>query len=120
MATSAMPLPFVEPATAYTDRREPSRLGRKLQQHLVLSPSEREALDRWLGRSVRRVRDRTPLVEEGAPASNIHIIIDGWACRYRTAHDGRRQVVAILVPGRRVRLQQLRHAADGLVNRGDR
>lgn len=99
MATSALTLPFADAGSIMIDTREPSRLGRKLDRHLALSAAERDALDRWLGRSVRLVRDRTPLVEEGAPPSDMHIVVDGWACRYRSAGVRGRQVVSILLPG---------------------
>lgn len=99
MATSALTMPFAETNPALLAAGAPSRLGLKLRHHLSLSASECEALDRWLGRSVRRVRDRTTLIEEGAPPSDIHIVIDGWACRSRRTADGRRQVVAFHLPG---------------------
>ncbi len=99
MATSALSLPFAEAGSILIDPRDPSRLGRKLGRHLALSAAERDALDRWLGRSVRLVRDRTTLVEEGAPPSEMHIVVDGWACRYRSVAGGGRQVVSILLPG---------------------
>ena len=39
------------------------------------------------------------LVDEGQPAPALCFLADGWACRYVTTPDGRRQVSRILLPG---------------------
>lgn len=74
-------------------------LGRKLSRHARLSPSEHQALARWLGRSLRTVREGVPLIERGAAPAEINIVIDGWAARYRVAPNGRRQILAFHLPG---------------------
>ena len=42
---------------------------------------------------------RADLVPEGGGTDRLHVVLDGWACRYRTLDDGRRQFPALLVPG---------------------
>lgn len=86
----------VEPGSSIGDL---DRLGRKLGRHTRLSSVEHEALARWLGRSLRIVRDGVPLVEHGASPSEINIVVDGWAARYRTAPNGRRHILAFHLPG---------------------
>ncbi len=38
-------------------------------------------------------------MREGDKPAHIHLILDGWACRYKSLPDGRRQTVALLIPG---------------------
>src|SRR5688500_18025528 len=42
---------------------------------------------------------RTDLIEEGDRPSLVHVVLDGFACRYKTLEDGGRQILAWLVPG---------------------
>lgn len=42
---------------------------------------------------------RADLVTEGQGTDHLHVIIDGWACRYRLLPNGGRQFPALLVPG---------------------
>lgn len=74
-------------------------LGRKLARHARLSPAEHQALARWLGRSLRTVREGVPLIERGAAPAEINVVIEGWAARYRIAPNGRRQILAFHLPG---------------------
>ena len=39
------------------------------------------------------------LVPEGHGTDRLHVVLDGWACRYRVLDDGRRQFPALLLPG---------------------
>ena len=39
------------------------------------------------------------LQSEGDPPQVLHIVLDGLACRYKILPDGRRQILAFLVPG---------------------
>jgi CRP-like cAMP-binding protein len=73
-------------------------LIRKLENFVLLSSDEKNALtnafsgERWLA-------PRTNLVVQGEPAQRVYVILEGFACRYRLQHDGRRQIVALLLPG---------------------
>jgi CRP-like cAMP-binding protein len=42
---------------------------------------------------------RADRVPEGDGTDRLHVVLDGWACRYRMPGDGRRQFPALLVPG---------------------
>ena len=39
------------------------------------------------------------IVREGGGTDSIHLVVEGWCCRYRLLADGRRQFPAILLPG---------------------
>ncbi|WP_170841897.1 Crp/Fnr family transcriptional regulator [Sphingomonas gellani] len=47
----------------------------------------------------RSVRARVELIAQGTRTQRLHVLIDGWACRYRLLADGRRQITELLLPG---------------------
>jgi CRP-like cAMP-binding protein len=57
------------------------------------------AIDRISRRGTREVGARRDLIREGDPPRVVNLILDGWACRYKTLPDGRRQIVSLFVPG---------------------
>jgi CRP-like cAMP-binding protein len=61
-----------------------------------------EADSARLKEAVRRARlvpARRDICLEGEPITMTSIIVSGWACRTRLLSDGRRQVMAFLLPG---------------------
>jgi len=73
-------------------------LVRKLESFEELTDADREALRALIPR-VRQVRPRTDLIREGDVPDNVHLILSGYACRYKVLPDGQRQIMAIFVPG---------------------
>ncbi len=51
------------------------------------------------------------IMAEGEPAQYIYTLLSGWAFRYKTLADGRRQIMNVLLPGDLVGLQA--HLLDG-------
>jgi CRP-like cAMP-binding protein len=47
----------------------------------------------------RTVEPRRDLIREGEGPNSLYLVLDGWACHYRTLEDGRRQIVDFAVPG---------------------
>lgn len=47
----------------------------------------------------RRVNAKTDLVREGDHLDRLHVVLDGWACRFKLLPDGRRQITSVLLPG---------------------
>lgn len=74
-------------------------LLRKLERFTKLSADDREALDRLASQRVRRRRQREDIIHEGDKPDHVNLILEGWACRYKMLADGRRQILAFLVPG---------------------
>jgi CRP-like cAMP-binding protein len=70
----------------------------KLQAFTRLSPDDVAALQR-LSRNVRTIEARRDLVREGEAPVQVHLILKGWACRYKSLPDGKRQIVSLLIPG---------------------
>ena len=75
-----------------------SSLGRKLEHYIRLSDDDRRVLVS-LGERAKRVGARDDIIREGDRPRDAHLIISGWACRYKALEDGRRQIVDFLVPG---------------------
>jgi CRP-like cAMP-binding protein len=71
----------------------------KLEQFTRLSPEDKQVLaDAARGR-VRQRGARENVIREGDIPTNMNLILEGWACRYKTLEDGRRQITAFFVPG---------------------
>lgn len=52
-----------------------------------------------LCQDVRTVPARRDILTEGERPDDVHVILEGWAARYKTLSDGSRQIVAFLIPG---------------------
>ena len=70
----------------------------KLEAFTRLSADDRAALEQ-LARNSKIVEPRRDLISEGDKPRHVHLVIDGWACRYKTLPDGKRQIVSLFVPG---------------------
>jgi CRP-like cAMP-binding protein len=70
----------------------------KLEVIASLSEEDRHVL--WdLCRDVREVRARHDILSDGERPDHVHIILSGWAARYKMLPDGSRQITAFLIPG---------------------
>jgi CRP-like cAMP-binding protein len=76
-----------------------SHLVRKLEQFVRLSPADRAMLTRSAAERVRTFGSRVDIVREGDKPKDVHLILSGWACRYKQLEDGRRQIVSFFLPG---------------------
>jgi CRP-like cAMP-binding protein len=74
-------------------------LIRKLEQFVRLSPDDRAILMRASSERVRRFGPRVDITREGDKPRDVHLILAGWACRYKQLEDGRRQIVSFFLPG---------------------
>ncbi len=62
-------------------------------------PAERM---RWEASLVRHARDyarNDDIVREGAVPEKLHVVLAGWAQRYKQLEDGRRQILGFILPG---------------------
>lgn len=75
-----------------------SPVASKLEAFTRLSSDDRAALAQ-VTRNVRFVEARRDLISEGDRPRFVHLVLDGWGCRYKTLPDGKRQIVSIFVPG---------------------
>ena len=76
----------------------PNPLIRKLEVADGLTDEDRTVLERLCARSQEIGADRD-LTREGDRPENVHLVLDGFACRYKMLPDGKRQIMAVLLPG---------------------
>jgi CRP-like cAMP-binding protein len=70
----------------------------KLEYGARLTDEDRAVLQH-LTYKTRRVARHADISPEGERPENVHLVMEGFACRYKTLRDGRRQITALLVPG---------------------
>ncbi|HEY0311151.1 MAG TPA: Crp/Fnr family transcriptional regulator [Allosphingosinicella sp.] len=70
----------------------------KLESFATLAAADRAALAD-LGRYARDLGARRNVIREGDRPDHVHLILDGWAARYKLLPDGTRQITAFLIPG---------------------
>ena len=73
-------------------------LLRKLANFTALSEQESGAVEECC-KDVREVGAREDVIAQGDRPAGVKLLLEGFACRYKTLEDGRRQIVAYFVPG---------------------
>lgn len=73
-------------------------LIRKLAIAESFTDEDRAVLARMC-RPTRRIAAGSDIIRAGDPPSDVHLVLDGFAYRYKTLPDGGRQIVAVLAPG---------------------
>jgi CRP-like cAMP-binding protein len=76
----------------------PVSLARKLAHFIQLSEIEEHVL-RSMPAHLRHVEARCDIVAEGDWPAELSLITEGFACRYKLLADGRKQIMAFLIPG---------------------
>ena len=76
----------------------PNALVSRLAKLVPLSQEETAVLNE-LQSSPRTVQRHRDIITEGRSYGSLFIIMEGNAIRYRILHDGRRQIVNIVLPG---------------------
>ena len=74
-------------------------LIRKLERFAKLSADDHTAVNLMAGHRVRQRPARRDIIQEGDRPLHVNLILEGWACRYKLLNDGRRQIVALFLPG---------------------
>jgi len=73
-------------------------LLRKLSSFVDLNGEEVSLLSR-LTTDIRAAPGKRDIYSEGNRPHYLHLIVEGWAARYRILPDGTRQITAFLLPG---------------------
>ncbi|AWN43833.1 Crp/Fnr family transcriptional regulator [Methylobacterium durans] len=73
-------------------------LIRKLERGAALSDADKATLEALCTRT-REVEARQDLIQEGERPEVVHLVMSGLACRYKVLPDGKRQILAFLIPG---------------------
>ena len=80
-------------------QRADDHFQRKVAAFITLRRPETEFIDAQLLGNRRALPRGATLLHQGEPAENAHVLLSGWAIRYKSLSDGRRQVLGILLPG---------------------
>ena len=75
-----------------------SPLVTKLGAIVPLGDEDRALLAQLCANS-RDMSARRNVIREGERPDHVHLIVDGWAARYKLLPDGTRQITAFLIPG---------------------
>ena len=73
-------------------------LIKKLGNFSKLSKEDEKAIQRLCTNIVRK-KAGEDLIREGERPGSVHLLLDGWAFRYKHLPDGGRQILAYLIPG---------------------
>lgn len=76
----------------------PTAFVQKLQHGAALSGDDRRRLAEAVA-DAGEVGPHEDLIRQGQPPDAVHVVLDGFACRYKLLPDGRRQIMAWLTPG---------------------
>jgi CRP-like cAMP-binding protein len=76
----------------------PASFARKLAHFIELSEIEQEVL-RSIPADLRQVEAHHDIVADGSWATELSLLIEGFACRYQLVAGGKRQITALLIPG---------------------
>lgn len=87
---------ITSPGTEKTGHR--TVLEHKFDGLIDLTADEVQHL-RYLQEDAHSYPSGKDIVESGEPADTTMIMLDGWAYRYKTLKDGKRQIVSFLLPG---------------------
>lgn len=74
-------------------------LVERLRRFTNISREGEQALLELSQRDVREYDRHTDLFKEGDKPPCAHLLLDGWAARYKSLEDGRQQISAFLIPG---------------------
>lgn len=67
--------------------------------------TEELAFVEWFKRGELMVEAGAPIVQEGTSSAHLYTVLEGWAFRYKTLVDGRRQILNFAMPGDLIGLQ---------------
>ncbi|KQT52476.1 MULTISPECIES: Crp/Fnr family transcriptional regulator [unclassified Aureimonas] len=71
---------------------------RKLEGFHPLSSADKDLLQHH-SRTIREIPARQDIASEGDRPDFVYVMVSGFACRYKLLADGRRQIMAYMVPG---------------------
>lgn len=70
----------------------------KLEHGACLTEDDRAILVE-ICRKTRQISSNQDIIVEGTKPANVHLVMDGFAYRYKLLPNGQRQIIAFLVPG---------------------
>jgi len=98
-----------------------NHLIRKLQNFVRFSEAEEIELERLVSERQFVLPPREELMPQGSAPDRLHVVLEGWACHYKDLPNGRRQIIALCLPGdlctdRVSGLRHMSHAVGSLTS----
>lgn len=82
----------------FRERNSSDAVVAKLSRFVALTDHDRDAIETMCW-NTRRVPAQRDVVSEGSRPNSVHVVLEGWACRYKTLRDGGRHIPGLLLPG---------------------
>lgn len=76
----------------------PKRFIRKLENFTALSDEDKRVLEDAAS-DTREFGPREDIIREGDRPDHVHLMVEGWAVRYKLLPNGTRPILAYLIPG---------------------
>lgn len=73
-------------------------LIRKLEQFAKLTEADKQILENSVSH-VAEYGPREDVISQGEKPDHVHLLLEGWAARYKILPNGERQIMAYLIPG---------------------
>lgn len=74
-------------------------LLKRLGCFVRMDTEDRQIITKLCNGPVKRIEAKTDVARQGESSPAAGLLQKGWACRYMTLTDGRRQIIGFLVPG---------------------
>lgn len=71
----------------------------RLNKYSKLSQADTQVLEGLSRSPVHEISPRRDLIREGDNPRHVRLMLEGWACRYKTTREGQRQIVGFFIPG---------------------
>ena len=70
----------------------------KLEQFAKLSDADKQALEN-IAQAVTHHEPKEDIISQGDRPTGVHLLLEGWAGRYKILPEGERMIMAYLIPG---------------------
>lgn len=78
---------------------ETNPLVRKLDGYALLSDEDKTTIRTLCAERVENYHAKRDIIRDGDCPNSVHLILEGWAARYKVLPDGSRSITAVLIPG---------------------
>ena len=72
---------------------------RKLESYADISEKHKTVVEELTSENIETYPADVDIISDGDRPEHVHLIIEGWAARYKILHDGSRRIVGLLLPG---------------------
>ncbi len=73
-------------------------LIKKLSSYTDLSRDEKQMLEAAVV-SIDEFKKHQDIIREGQKPEHMHLMLEGWGCRYKLLEDGKHHTMALIIPG---------------------